>query len=87
MLDTMLRSHSFDPDQRYDDHVEGDRLAGYGIAELVGAVTGAKLVKIGMFAALLIFAKKLWFLGFAAVAIFYKRIESVFTSHDSPPPV
>jgi uncharacterized membrane-anchored protein len=84
VLDTMLRAHSFDPGQRYDDHVEGDKLAGYGIAALVGAVAGAKLVKIGAFAAILLFAKKLWFLAFAAVAVFFRRIKSLFQPRINP---
>jgi uncharacterized membrane-anchored protein len=85
VLDIMLRAHSFDPGQRYDDHVEGDKLAGYGIAALVGAVAGAKLVKIGAFAAILLFAKKLWFLAFAALAVFYRKIKALFRPRTSPP--
>jgi uncharacterized membrane-anchored protein len=85
VLDAMLRAHSFDPGQRYEDHAEGDKLAGYGIAALVGAVAGAKLAKIGAFAVILLFVKKIWFLGFAAIAIFFKKIKSLFRSRPNPP--
>lgn len=85
VLDTMLRAYSFDPGQRFDDHVEGDRLAGYGVAALVGAVAGAKLAKIGAFAAILLFAKKLWFLALAVPLIFFRKIKSLFASGPQAP--
>jgi len=85
VLDTMLRSHSFDSGQRYEDHIEGDKLAGYGIAALVGAVAGAKLLKVGAFAALLILLKKFWFIAFALVAVFFRKIKALFTPRINPP--
>lgn len=52
-LDIMLRAHSFDPGFRYNDHKKGDKIASYGIASLVAAVAGAKIVKAGGIAVLL----------------------------------
>jgi uncharacterized membrane-anchored protein len=44
-LDTMLRAHSFAPGSAYADHISTDKMAGYGVAALVGTVLGAKAVK------------------------------------------
>ena len=44
-LDLMLASFSFSPGDTYEDHLNTDKIAGYGIAALVGTVVGAKVVK------------------------------------------
>jgi uncharacterized membrane-anchored protein len=59
-LDAALKSHTFDPDYRYSDHLSTDKVAGYGIAALIGAVAGAKVVKIAAAGGLLLLLKKLW---------------------------
>ena len=69
-LDVMLRSHSFDPGYRYSDFSKGDKVASYGIASLVAATVGGKIVKSG---GILLGLKKLWGVIFAAIAgLFYK---------------
>lgn len=41
-LEVMLESHKFDPGFRYEDHVSGDKIAGYGIATPVTTSVGGK---------------------------------------------
>jgi uncharacterized membrane-anchored protein len=80
-LDIMLRAHSFDVGQRYEDHISTDRVAGYGIAALVGAVAGAKALKVAAAGGLILLLKKFWFLAFAAVVLFFKKIKrAIFPS-------
>jgi uncharacterized membrane-anchored protein len=67
MLDHMVVAQHFNQGARYQDYVSGDKLAGYGIAALVGTVAGATLVKTGAFVAILLALKKLWFLVIAGL--------------------
>jgi uncharacterized membrane-anchored protein len=69
-LDVMLRAHSFDPGFRYTDYTPGDKIASYGIATLVAATVGGKIVKAGGF--LLLFKKFGGFIFAGIAAIFYK---------------
>lgn len=78
VLDTILAAHRYDPGQRYEDHAAGDKLAGYGIAALVGAVAGAKLAKVAAAGGLLLLFKKFWFLVFAPLALLYRKLKSAF---------
>lgn len=45
-LDVVANNFSFAPGEDYADHVSTDRVAGYGLAGLVGALIGAKAVKV-----------------------------------------
>ncbi len=74
-LDVMLRSHSFDPGYRYKDYKEGDKIAGYGIATLVAATVGGKIVKAGGFAVLF---KKLGGFIFAGIAALFYKFKNIF---------
>lgn len=59
LLDVALSSFSFPAGGRYTDFQSGDKVAEYGIASLVAAVLGVKVAaKLGVLAALLVFAKK-----------------------------
>jgi uncharacterized membrane-anchored protein len=59
LLKTAQASFSFPAGGRYADFQNGDKVAEYGIAGLVAAVLGAKVAaKLGIFAMLLVFAKK-----------------------------
>lgn len=69
-LDVMLRAHSFEPGYRYSDHTVGDKVAGYGIASLVAATVGAKIIKAGGLA--IMFKKIGGFLIAGVSAVFYK---------------
>jgi len=44
-LDVMLRAHSFETGYKYADFVEGDKIATYGIAGLIAATLGTKILK------------------------------------------
>lgn len=69
-LEVMLQSHSFDPGYRYSDYKKGDKIASYGIATLVAATMGGKIIKA---TGLLGILKKLSGILFATLAaLFYK---------------
>jgi uncharacterized membrane-anchored protein len=68
MLDRALRGLEFNKGARYEDYLPGDKLAGYGIAALVGTAAGATLVKTGALTALLLLLKKFWLLAIAGIA-------------------
>jgi uncharacterized membrane-anchored protein len=59
LLAAVRAGFTFPPGATYADHQDGDKTASYGIAALVAAAVGAKiLAKAGAFAFLLGFAKK-----------------------------
>lgn len=76
-LDVMLRAHSFNPGHRYTDYKVGDHVAGYGIATLVAATVGAKVVKAGGLAILL---KKVGAFLAAGIALAFSKIKGIFSS-------
>ena len=76
-LDVLRDAHTFNTGSRYSDYVTGDRLAGYGVAALVGAVAGAKLLKVGVLTVALLFLKKFAVLAVVAAGAvmgFFKRL-------------
>jgi uncharacterized membrane-anchored protein len=75
MLDVVLRTHSFDAGYRYSDHIGTDKVAGYGIAALVGAAAGAKAVKIAAAGGLILLLKKLWFLPIVLIGVVWGAIK------------
>jgi uncharacterized membrane-anchored protein len=77
-LDTMLAAHSFNSGSRYQDYVSGDRTAGYGIAALVGALAGGKLIQAGFFAAALIFLKKFGIFIFIGIGALLTQVKRLF---------
>ena len=56
-LDLMLRAFSFSAGDTYEEHLSTDKAAGYGIAALVGALVGAKVVKVAAAGGLALFFK------------------------------
>jgi len=74
-LDVMLRSHSFDPGYRYNDYKTGDKIACYGIATLVAATVGGKIVKAG---GLAVIFKKLGGFIFAGIAALFYKFKNIF---------
>ena len=68
----------FDDGQRYTDYVEGkDKLAGYGIAALVGGAATAAAAKAGLFKVLiggLIAAKKFVIVGLVGLGVALKKL-------------
>ena len=75
----MLDSHSYDEGHRYADHVEGDKLAGFGIAALVKATAVGGKPGEGSIAAIFggdLLPKEAWLVILAAlggIGIFFKR--------------
>lgn len=58
LLASLVNDYQFDSGSRFRDYVKGDKLAGFGIAALVGTAAGATLLKTGAFAGLLLLLKK-----------------------------
>jgi uncharacterized membrane-anchored protein len=56
-LEVMLRAFAFPNGSTYEDHIAGDKMAGYGLAALIGAVAGAKVLKIAAAGGLALFFK------------------------------
>lgn len=81
-LDVFLRSHTFDPGFRYEDHTFTDNISPYGIATVVAAVAGGKIAKTGSLLAM--------FKKFAApllailVGLIYKFKNIFKRNNDSP---
>ncbi len=72
-LQLALKSHHFEKGFRYEDYMHGDKIAQYGIATLVAATIGSKVIKAGLLTGLFLFCKKFAFMIIAAiVALFYK---------------
>lgn len=74
---SILQGYSFKQGQTYAEYRSGDKVAKYGLAALVTGGAAVVAVKTGLFAYLLLFAKKAWKLvavGVAAVASFFKRL-------------
>jgi len=79
-LQTMLDSHSYDEGHRYADYVEGDKVAGFGIAALVRATAiGGKPAEgstAAIFGSDFLLGKEAWFVILAAlggIGIVFKR--------------
>lgn len=81
----IMRSYSFDEGSRYTDHIQTDKVASYGIAGLVGAVIGVKLLKVGAAAGLLVLLKKFIIIPFLIAAGFFKKLVGVFRERSKPP--
>lgn len=90
LLDSALSSFSFPAGGLYTDFQPGDKVADYGIASLVAAVLEAKVAaKLGVLAALVVFAKKFGIfllIAIAAVGIWLRRIFSRQTPPSASPP-
>jgi uncharacterized membrane-anchored protein len=74
-LDVMLRAHNFDVGYRYNDYTVGDKVAEFGIAALVAASIGGKIMKIGSF---VVFLKKIAGVIFACVAALSYKFKNLF---------
>lgn len=73
-MQAVLKQVSFTPGQRYEDYQPGsDKLAGYGVAALVGGVAAKKL---GLLAGGALLLKKGWFLLLAAFGWVARRFGS-----------
>jgi uncharacterized membrane-anchored protein len=82
LLREALNNYKFKNGFRYADYSSGDKIAAFGLASLVAVTAGSKSGKgvvAGIFATLLIFAKKLWFLIFLPFVVGWKWIKRLFT--------
>lgn len=75
-LEMMLKAHSFDPTFKYEDYVEGDKMAGYGIAALVAASVGGKVAQA---TGLLAVFKKFIGIIFAVIAGLFYKLRNIFS--------
>jgi uncharacterized membrane-anchored protein len=64
----LLRDYEFKQGERYAEYRQGDKLAQYGLAALVVGGAAAGAAKLGLFAWLAVFIKKMWKLVVVAVA-------------------
>jgi len=81
----LLAAHKFQSGESYAEYRSGDKVAKYGLAALVLGGTAVGAAKLGLFAWLLPFLKKAWFLVVAAlvaVANFFKKMFRRLTGRD-----
>lgn len=78
LLADAVHRYIFDPGFRFSDHVQGDKLAGYGIAALVGTAAGATIAKTVGFSAILLLFKKLFVLIITGIAMLFKSVKRFF---------
>jgi uncharacterized membrane-anchored protein len=79
MLASSVANYAFDPGFRFSDYVSGDKLAGYGIAALVGTAAGATIAKTVGFGAILLLIKKFFVVIIAVAAGAFGYVKRFFT--------
>jgi uncharacterized membrane-anchored protein len=79
-LANYVQDYRFDPGFRFSDYVTGDKVAGFGVAALVGTAAGVTLAKTGALAAILLLLKKFFVIIIAAGAALYGRFKKSFGS-------
>jgi uncharacterized membrane-anchored protein len=83
ILELMLKGHSFDPGYRYSDYTIGDTVASYGIASLVAASIGTKILKSGV---ILVFLKKFGMIFFSVAMFIWYKIKNWFKKRKEDQP-
>lgn len=81
MLDGLMKAHAYDPGFRYADYVDGDVVAGFGIASLVAVAAGGEKSKgiiAAIIAAALIFLKKGWIVILAVLGGGWAAVKKLF---------
>lgn len=79
-LESALDLYTSDIGERYADYSQGDKIYKYGIIGSLAALAGVswkgkgKAVVAGIFATILIFAKKLWWLIFVPFILIFKKL-------------
>jgi uncharacterized membrane-anchored protein len=92
-LAAAVQAYRFDKGFRFSDYVPGDKVAGYGIAALVGTAAGATIAKTVGFGAILLLIKK-FFLVFVALGLgAFRYLKGMFVrkplvpmTEPAPPP-
>lgn len=84
-IPSFLKVTNFDQGKKYTDFMEGDKVAGYGLAGLIAAGAGAKLAaKAGIFAIALAFLKKGFVIVLVAAAGAWRFVKRLFGKNDEP---
>ena len=78
LLAAAAKDYRFDRGFQFSDYVRGDKLAGYGIAALVGTAAGATIAKTVGFGAILLLIKKFFVLILAGLAGGFSYLKRVF---------
>lgn len=81
ILARSVNDYQFNPGFRFSDYVQGDKLAGYGIAALVGTAAGATIAKTVGFGAILLLIKKFFFIILAFGAGLVVWLKRLFTGN------
>ncbi|MBB3591419.1 putative membrane-anchored protein [Rhizobium sp. BK529] len=75
----------FDKGMAYNDHVDGDKIAAYGMAGMIAAGAGAKVAaKVGLLAIAAAFLKKAWILVFVVFGGAVSFVKRLFTGKKTP---
>ncbi len=85
-LATLTGAYAYPKGARFADHTSGDKLAGFGIAALVGTAAGVTIAKTVGFGAILLLIKKFAIVLIVLVAGFFKRAKSFFVRRREPVP-
>lgn len=78
LLAAAANGYRFDPGFRFQDYFWGDKLAGYGIAALVGTAAGATIAKTVGFGAILLLIKKFFLVIVAALLGVFGYVKRFF---------
>jgi uncharacterized membrane-anchored protein len=81
ILANAVRAYQFKKGFRFSDYVQGDKLAGFGIAALVGTAAGATIAKTVGFGAVLLLIKKFFILILAAGAGAWGYVKRFFAGN------
>jgi len=86
LLASLVNDFQFDKGFRFSDYADGDKLAGYGIAALIGTAAGATIAKTVGFGAVLLFIKKFIILIVAALGAAFAWVRNRFTRKPAAAP-
>lgn len=83
VVNYVLSGFSYNRGSRYMDFVDGDKVAGYGVAALVAGGAGVAAAKLGLFAALGKLLAKLWKLVVVGVVALGAGIKRLFSKGET----
>lgn len=84
-IPTVTTLVQFDKGMTYSDHVDGDKIAAYGMAGMIAAGAGAKVAaKVGLLAIAAVFLKKAWILVFVVFGGAFSFVKRLFTGKKTP---
>jgi len=86
LLASLVNDFQFDKGFRFSDYADGDKLAGYGIAALIGTAAGATIAKTVGFGAILLLIKKFFIVIVAALAAAFAWLKRRFSRQPAAAP-